>query len=325
MATSFLHLMLTANNNHEDQQQPIIMDNNNNPLLISTTVSSEETTRNTMRSSGRNNNKGSSSSRVKPKKPPQRGLGVEQLERLRMQECWKNMIIINDSSSSSSSGLALPTTTTTTDYYHHYPNMVAFSGNDNGGAVTTRSHVHGAAGFHFIPHHQQQVLHGSAVAHFMGTNRSGVSCSSSSFGSVAMAPLLNPLIGTPFVETSRSELSSIPNLKKTRFNNEESNARKENPLIIWNNNGPNFVGYEAPNIDGEAAAVDEGVEVVAVHRKGNSVCGRVFMEYEFFPGKHAPEPSPIITAPPPTTTPYTKVPPPSNSNSNIDLSLKLSR
>ena len=27
------------------------------------------------------------------------------------------------------------------------------------------------------------------------------------------------------------------------------------------------------------------MEVVAVHRRGNSGCGRVFMEYEFFPGK----------------------------------------
>ena len=30
----------------------------------------------------------------------------------------------------------------------------------------------------------------------------------------------------------------------------------------------------------------QGVEVVAVHRKGNSVSGGVFMEYEFFPGKN---------------------------------------
>ncbi|MED6168739.1 hypothetical protein PIB30_014428 [Stylosanthes scabra] len=408
MATSFLHLMVTANNknHHEDQQQqPIIMDNN--PLL--STVSSEETTTTRISAehiggriirSGRNTNKGSSSRVNKPKKPPQRGLGVEQLERLRMQECWKKMMLMNDSSSSSSSGVVLPTTTSEYYHYHHphhYPNnMVAFCGNNNGGvtmkfggappAATRSHHVHGG-GFHFIPQ-QQQVLHGNAVGHFMGTTRgallSGVSSSSSSpsssssssFGSVAMAPLLNPLIvGTPLVETSRSELSSIPNLnphfqpldfclKKTRFNNEDnnvnvngSNARKESPLIIWNNNGPNFVGYEAvPNLDGEviteitknnneAAAADEGVEVVAVHRKGNSVCGRVFMEYEFFPGKDArgtsskdlefptiaaaPEPSPITAPPPPppppTTTPYRKVPPHSNSNNNIDLSLKLSR
>ncbi|QHO31659.1 hypothetical protein HN51_019840 [Arachis hypogaea] len=390
--TSFLHLMVTDNNNNNHEDQQPMMDNN--PVL------SEETTR--TRSSNEHGgriirsgrNKGA---RVKPKKPPQRGLGVEQLERLRMQECWKKMMMMNDSSSSSSSspssssssGVVLPTTTSTTaDYYHHhhYPNMLAtFAGNNGGvtmkyGAAAApsapRSHVH-AGGFQFIP---QQVFHGSAVGHFMGNNRSGFSggssssssSSCSSFGSVAMAPVFNPLLGTPLVETSRSELTSIPNLhhhshlhqpldfclKKTRFNNEEnvngSNARKENPLIIWNN-GPNFVGYEAPNLDdreevteiikNDEAAADEGVEVVAVHRKGNSVCGRVFMEYEFFPGKDGrgtsskelefptiaaaeAEASPITVSPPPTSTPYRKLPPPSsnsNTNNNIDLSLKLSR
>nr|XP_025611969.1 uncharacterized protein LOC112705350 [Arachis hypogaea] len=341
--TSFLHLMVTDNNNNNHEDQQPMMDNN--PVL------SEETTR--TRSSNEHGgriirsgrNKGA---RVKPKKPPQRGLGVEQLERLRMQES-------------------------------------TFAGNNGGvtmkyGAAAApsapRSHVH-AGGFQFIP---QQVFHGSAVGHFMGNNRSGFSggssssssSSCSSFGSVAMAPVFNPLLGTPLVETSRSELTSIPNLhhhshlhqpldfclKKTRFNNEEnvngSNARKENPLIIWNN-GPNFVGYEAPNLDdreevteiikNDEAAADEGVEVVAVHRKGNSVCGRVFMEYEFFPGKDGrgtsskelefptiaaaeAEASPITVSPPPTSTPYRKLPPPSsnsNTNNNIDLSLKLSR
>lgn len=79
------------------------------------------------------------------------------------------------------------------------------------------------------------------------------------------------------------------------------------------------------------------MEVVAVHRKGNSMSGRVFMEYEFFPGKDgrgaaskelelptigsvvagAGEASSITAA-----TAYRNTA--SNCN-NIDLSLKLSR
>uniref|UniRef100_A0A0R0GVC1 Uncharacterized protein n=1 Tax=Glycine max TaxID=3847 RepID=A0A0R0GVC1_SOYBN len=260
-----------------------------------------------------------------PKKPPQRGLGVAQLERLRLQESWKKM---SEGSSSGGGVLQVPLPTLH-DHYHqqqqlfqcHPPHPPVFAAS---GGVPVR---HGAPspptpnlGFQYFqyPQQQQVMINGSNNSTIGGgwmlPNRVD------SFGSVS--PLL---VGTP-LETSK-ELSSIPNLhsqhecfdfclKKTRFNeyNEKgsSNARRERALEIGpNGNGHDFLGFmpqsSAPSFVGEtrdfynklvyhdaAAAsaytcstpnLDECVEVVAVHRRGNSGCGRVFMEYEFFPGK----------------------------------------
>ncbi|XP_022632671.1 protein SPOROCYTELESS [Vigna radiata var. radiata] len=226
-----------------------------------------------------------------PKKPPQRGLGVAQLERLRIQESWKKM-------SEGSSGV-LPPVTTLHDHHHHQQQLF-------------QRHPSPNLGFQFqCP--QQHVISGNSTigGSWIVPNRV---VGNGSYGS---GPPL--LVGTP-LETSK-ELSSIPNLhsqpecfdfclKKTRFNEDNekgSNARRERTLEIWPN-GHDFRGFmpqsSVSSLVGEtgdfydklarhdsasvyacATPNDESVEVVAVHRRGNSASGRVFMEYEFFPGK----------------------------------------
>ncbi|TKY49032.1 hypothetical protein E2542_SST26458 [Spatholobus suberectus] len=249
---------------------------------------------------GRSRSRSRRASGKGPKKPPQRGLGVAQLERLRIQESWKKM-------SEDSGVLPVPNFN---DHHHHHlvqcqpPPMFA------SGSLPVRYGAPAPSlnlGFQ-CP--QQHVINGNNTigGGWMLPNRVG------SYGSGA--PLL---VGTP-IETSK-ELSSIPNLysepecfdvclKKTRFNEDNekgSNARRERPLERWSN-GHDFLGFmaqsAAPSLVGEtsdfynklakhdaastyacATPNDECAEVVAVHRRGNSVSGRVFMEYEFFPGK----------------------------------------
>ncbi|KAK7244422.1 hypothetical protein RIF29_39243 [Crotalaria pallida] len=309
-----------------------------------------------------------------PKKQPQRGLGVEQLERLRMQETLMKM-------NETCGGFpTLPFTSRSTCVPVKYAGGVP-------------NHVQGVIQ---CPNSQQVVLNGNSVGvwgqggHFIvNNNRSGgvgvgassgvcgvglavpnnnqmnrVSSGSYGFG----APLMSPsFVGSGPLETTSKELSSMPNVhfepqcfdaclnKKSRFN--EANAkgsysRRDMSFEIWpNSKVPDFLGLipeaVASNVVSEtndfynklarhdpasayaANNVDESVEIVAVHRKGNS---RVFMEYEFFPGKDgigtsskelelatnvgvgAAEASPITAASygDPTASKY------------IDLSLKLS-
>ncbi|CAJ1957063.1 unnamed protein product [Sphenostylis stenocarpa] len=235
-----------------------------------------------------------------PKKPPQRGLGVAQLERLRIQESWKKM-------SEGSSGV-LPVTTLHDHHQqqqHFQCHPPAFA---NGGIPLRCGAPSANLGFQFqCP--QQQVINGNNTigGGWIVHNRV---VGNGSYGS---GPPL--LVGTP-LETSK-ELSSIPNLhsqpecfdfclKKTRFNDDNekgSNVRRERTLEIWPNDH-DFLGFmpqsSVPSLVGEtsdfhnklarhesacATPIDECVEVVAVHRRGNSANGRVFMEYEFFPGK----------------------------------------
>ncbi|TKY49030.1 Plant transcription factor NOZZLE [Spatholobus suberectus] len=233
-----------------------------------------------------------------PKKPPQRGLGVAQLERLRIQESWKKM-------SEGSGELPVPNFN---DHHHlvqcHPPPMFA------SGSVPVRYGAPSSNHSFQFQCLQQHVINGNNAI-------GGGWILPNMVGSYGSGPPL--LVGTP-LETSK-ELSSIPNLysesecfdvclKKTRFNEDNekgSNARKERPLEIWSN-GHDFLGFmpqsAAPSLVGEtsdfynklarhdaasayacATPNDECAEVVAVHRRGNSLSGGVFMEYEFFPGK----------------------------------------
>ncbi|KAK7324618.1 hypothetical protein VNO77_28330 [Canavalia gladiata] len=230
-----------------------------------------------------------------PKKAPQRGLGVAQLERLRMQESWKKM------------SEAYGASPTLHELQCHTPMFVSGNVPVMCGTAAPSSNHHVHAGLIAFQCPQQQVI--------TGNKGWFLSNSLSSFGS---GPPL--LVGTP-LETSK-ELSSMPNLhsqpqsfdlslKKTRFNEDSpkgsNNARRERLEIGPNVNGHDFLGFKpqsaAPNLVGEtgdfynklsrhAAAdayatpnLEECVEVVAVHRRGSSGSGRVFMEYEFFPGK----------------------------------------
>ncbi|KAJ1383778.1 hypothetical protein SESBI_43075 [Sesbania bispinosa] len=247
-----------------------------------------------------------------PKKAPQRGLGVEKLERLRIQESWKKM--------AEASGV--PTLHDPHLLQCHPPMFGSGSVPMRYGAPSP-NHAHGG----FQCPHQQVMMNGNTVP-FIG-NKGGMNVLGGGGSNVAAGwlmpnqvnrvgpygsgpSLLGPLVGTP-LETSK-ELSSMPNvhysqpecldlcLKKTRLNEDNvkgSNARRDRPIVVHD-----FMGYmphsAAPNLVGETgdfynklarhdanAIPDECAEVVAVHRRGNSVSGsgRVFMEYEFFPGK----------------------------------------
>ncbi|CAL0326593.1 unnamed protein product [Lupinus luteus] len=352
MATSLLLKALSdQNSNHGDDQnmkmKPLCEDTKGHEVV---------------RSSGR----GRKTQGKGPKKQPQRGLGVEQLERLRMQESLMKM---NETCS------GFPVIPNFPDHHHPpmFPSFTSVQDPFNGSTSSTvpvkygaPNHAHGV--FQCSP---QQVLNGNSI----GVWNQGVVGASSGICGVGFvvpnqlnrassygfgAPTLSPkLVGSP-LETSK-ELSSMPNLhfsepqcfdvclnKKSRFNEvsvKGSYARRDMTFEIWPNcNSPEFLGLipqaAAPNLVEEtsnfynkydrndvasATNIDESVEIVAVHRKGNS---RVFMEYEFFPGKYdlgttskvlelatnigAAEASPI------TAAPY------GDSASNIDLSLKLS-
>ncbi|RDX81994.1 hypothetical protein CR513_37265, partial [Mucuna pruriens] len=246
---------------------------------------------------GRNRSRSRRANGKGPKKPPQRGLGVAQLERLRIQESWKKM--------SEASGGMIPTT------LHHDHQLVQC--HPPVFATGTLPVRYGA------PSSNHPFQFQCPQQHVINANNSstigGGWIFPNMFGSYGSGGPL--LLGTP-LETSK-ELSSMPNLhsqpdsfdvclKKTRFNEDgekgSSNARRERPLEIWSN-GHDFLGFmpqsAASNLVGETSDfynklakhdaasatpnLDECVEVVAVHRRGNSVSGRVFMEYEFFPGK----------------------------------------
>ncbi|KAK7401867.1 hypothetical protein VNO78_13697 [Psophocarpus tetragonolobus] len=250
---------------------------------------------------GRSRSKSRRTNGKGPKKPPQRGLGVAQLERLRIQESWKKM-----SEGCSGGILQVPTLHDQQQLFQCHPPVFA-----SGGVPVRYGAPSPNLGFQFQCSQQHVINGGNTIGGgWILPNRVGCSYGSG-------PPLL---LGTP-LETSK-ELSSIPNLhsqpecfdfclKKTRFNEDNekgSNTRREKPLDIWPN-GRDFLGFmpqsSAPSLAGETSDfynklvkndsasayacsthnLDECVEVVAVHRRGNSVSGRVFMEYEFFPGK----------------------------------------
>ncbi|KAE9585234.1 putative transcription factor NOZZLE family [Lupinus albus] len=364
MATSLLFKALSDQNSNHDGDQNMKM----KPLC-------EDTKGHEV---GRSSGRGRKTQGKGPKKQPQRGLGVEQLERLRMQESLMKM---NETCS------GFPVIPNFPDHHHHHhhhlPVFPSFTSVQDPFNSSTSSSVPVRYG---APNHvqgviqcsPQQVLNGNSIGvwdqngPFIGNNRVGVSSGICGVGFVVPnqlnrvssygfgVPTLSPnLVGSP-LETSK-ELSSMPNVhfaepqcfdvclnKKSRFNEvsvKGSYARRDMTFEIWPNcNSPEFLGLipqaSAPNLVEEtsnfynkhdrndvasATNIDESVEIVAVHRKGNS---RVFMEYEFFPGKDdlgttskvlelatnigAAEASPI------TTAPY------GDSASNVDLSLKLS-
>ncbi|CAL0310126.1 unnamed protein product [Lupinus luteus] len=296
MATSLLFKALSDQNSNHDNDQNLKM----KPLCAET--KGHEVGRINSRGKKGNNSNGKG-----PKKQPQRGLGVEKLERLRMQESLMKM-------NETCSGLVpvMPTFTSVPVRY------------------VAPNHVQGV--FQCPP---KKVLNENSIGLWgkggpiIGNNRSeGVDGTSSGICGVGFVvpnqlnrvssygygvPLLSPL------ETSK-ELSSMPNVhfepqsfhvclnKKSRFNEinvKGSHARRDMTFEICPNfNSPDFLGLvpqsEASNVvvetndfynkvamhDASSAYatsnVDESVEIIAIHRKGNS---RVFMEYEFLKGK----------------------------------------
>ncbi|KAH1144336.1 hypothetical protein GLYMA_12G217800v4 [Glycine max] len=226
---------------------------------------------------------------------------------------------MNEGSSSGGGVLQVPLPTLHDHHHHqqqqlfqcHPPPVFAASG----GVPMRYGAPSPNLGFQYFQHLQQHVINGH-------NNTIGGDCMLPSFGSGPPLLVGTPL-ETSKELSSIPNLHSQPEcfdfcLKKTRFNeyNEKgsSNERGERALEIGpNGNGHDFLGFmpqsSAPSFVGEtcdfynklvyhdAAAsasayscattpnLDECVEVVAVHRRGNSGSGRVFMEYEFFPVK----------------------------------------
>ncbi|KAK4255719.1 hypothetical protein QN277_008683 [Acacia crassicarpa] len=315
MATTSLLLM--ASDNDKTMKPP--------PVPLCGGGSSEEqppkTTEPSTTRSGRgrkanNNGKG-------PKKQPQRGMGVAQLESiLRNQEINGQ---IHRSSPSSSSVITSPLLSPPSFPVVNEP----FAGNLPLHYATPSNHgplhcspppplmfngnvvIPGGSG------HQGPNVVGTATAVY----HAGFNVLGGGFG----PPTWNPLVGCP-LETSR-ELSSMPNphsgshpcdlcFKKKRFtdnNNNNiargSNTRRDNntALDVWSSmilgSPDHFMGFppqQAPNLTPETTDftnrmsthnnahsyhhnLDESVGVVAVHRK--TMSGKIVKEYEFFPGK----------------------------------------
>lgn len=217
MATSLLFKASDQNSNHDDQQNMKMK-----PLCEETNKGSTEPGRS---SRGRKaNGKG-------PKKQPQRGMGVAQLERLRAQESLMKMNETCGVPTNFPDNFSMLPFTTVQDRFISSSSSVLPV--RYGGAAAASNHVHGVVQCH------QQVINGNTIAvwgqgpNFIGNSRSGGlnvvasrgvgACSGicgvglvpnqqlnrvSSYGSVA--PLWTPLVGSP-LETSK-ELSSMPNV-----------------------------------------------------------------------------------------------------------------
>ncbi|KAG7957431.1 hypothetical protein I3843_11G174100 [Carya illinoinensis] len=248
------------------------------------------------------------------KKQPQRGLGVAQLERLRLQERCKKIAEIPQVQSFNHldpqrqyKTPILPCTDQVGSVpvqfgapLHCAPTPVV---NGCGGLVVQR--VGNGGGFGGL-------YYGGSSG--MGAVVMGDQVGMDAYGGIG-DPDPRVFVGTVF-ETSK-ELSSMPKMhygpqhcdvcfkikyfngRNIGFNGGRENYSEISPLINSSHdfmesnleNIPNLTG-ETCNFGGTAPSRscrnldDQGVEVVAVHRKGNSRGGSVLMEYEFFPGKN---------------------------------------
>ncbi|KAM1150128.1 hypothetical protein FF1_030724 [Malus domestica] len=252
------------------------------------------------------------------KKQPQRGLGVAQLERLRLQD-WKKMTEVPQLQPQPQV-LNLPPLPH--HHHHQYQNPITlpdplnsvpvqygasrFNGpsvmNGCGGSAATTTCFYGLVG--------QRVGNGSGFG-YAGGNNLVTNLDPRPYGVWAPDPRVQS--GAVY-ETSR-ELSSMPKiqslssdccdhcfkgLQKKRFNSGDYmalNGRSDKSATVSPINGSVFlglnpetgsfgdrVGSRAAGYLGRSNLVDDqGVGVRAVHRKGGSAGGGIFMEYEFFP------------------------------------------
>ncbi|GMH05674.1 hypothetical protein Nepgr_007514 [Nepenthes gracilis] len=213
------------------------------------------------------------------KKQPQRGMGVAQLERLRLQERWKKMTEISPSV-----------------HPHHvkYPNPYPYFDPPTSGVPVQLPKL-GGFGERLVLHHGFPVHGGpSSPAHFFPDG-----FPASSYGGMAGAVLDPSTRGFGGLEGLR-ELPSIPKLDTEMDSNGIASKKKR-------------------IMEGTREKC-EGVEVVAVHRKGNAVGGGVVMEYGFFPSaKDTME----FLSPSSTAAAGDRFSPFGSTETSIDLSLKL--
>ncbi|XP_048441792.1 uncharacterized protein LOC103965961 isoform X2 [Pyrus x bretschneideri] len=250
------------------------------------------------------------------KKQPQRGLGVAQLERLRLQD-WKKMTEVPQLQPQPQV-LNLPPLPHH-HHHHQYQNPInlpdplnsvpvqygasRFNGpsvmNGCGGSAASTTCFYGLVG--------QRVGNGSGFG-YAGGNNLVTNLDPSPYGVGAPDPRVQS--GAVY-ETSR-ELSSMPKiqslssdccdhcLKKKRFISGDYmalNGWSDKSATVSPINGSDFLGLNpetgsfgdrvvsrAAGYLGRSNLVDDqGVGVRAVHRKGGSAGGGIFMEYEFFP------------------------------------------
>ncbi|KAF4367750.1 hypothetical protein F8388_011325 [Cannabis sativa] len=291
-------------------------------------------------SSGRGrkpSNKGPSNA----KKQPQRGLGVAQLERLRLQEWKKSNEILHPGTPTATAGaLNFPVPSAVVDHncFHEFQmvqNPLIAPMTEPLHSVPVQYGAGGSCGvgsarfLSAVVHHHQPGHGAAAHPGLMSSSCDGGSSSpagilgqyrfadphrpqypnphlqyhsyhhcygmvNSTNGSLGPSPDQMFPVGAdvydhnPHHENSK-ELSSIPKMhspfihssphhdrsafcpKKTRFNCENIGE-----LTL----GLGTRGVRSTSHD------DEGLEIVAVHRKVNPASGGVLMEYEFFPGKY---------------------------------------
>ncbi|KAJ4843012.1 hypothetical protein Tsubulata_005393 [Turnera subulata] len=337
------------------------------------------------------------------KKQPQRGMGVEQLERLRLQQEHRNTPTATNQFLPPNTIRPVPPDPPVDGV----PVPVHYGAWNGGGAAV----INGVIGVLGWDESGQLILkraaadNGGTAAYcyngFNGVNGSG-QVLVNPYATIGAPHMRGVQVGTPpapvpaaasVFETSR-ELSSMPKttqhhhqspsacnvyIKKKRFygDNERYNekrdvyveigykGRRENYAEISpiNAKGYHFLGLnpqkkinktQQKNIrsNGEMGGFsgrdarsafhtgnynfNEGVEVVAIHRKGTSAGGSVFMEYEFFPGKNGkstpfkeigfPSEASVAAADEAswaTTSDYSGYRA-SNASNSVDLSLKLS-
>ncbi|KAL0399328.1 UNVERIFIED_CONTAM: hypothetical protein Sradi_2276100 [Sesamum radiatum] len=260
------------------------------------------------RSSGRRKSRGCDGSSAGPqkKKQPQRGMGVEKLERLRMQERWKKMTEINTTNQGFTASFPVPDPALINA--SSVPVQIFKLGGFGASAVPQMglSQNQSCLGFHGQMgvgglgsdqhHHHQTDLFGIGCLNnsgFVGKNASGIS---------------KELSSTPNTVNCYSEHCSSCH-KKKKVNGENWGGGRavrsdmytqmcnvgdcgflglnigDNQNII-NQENHQGLGTITPSVPHKIGNGKQGVEVVAVHRKGSGGCedgSQVLMEYEFFP------------------------------------------
>ncbi|KAI3457527.1 hypothetical protein Pfo_014190 [Paulownia fortunei] len=257
------------------------------------------------RSSGRRKPKGCDSSAGQKKKQPQRGMGVEKLERLRLQERWKKMTEIN---TTNNQGFSIPAASFSDPVLTNASVPVQLSKLGGFGAPNVGqmglNHNQSYLGFH------GQTGVGGFASDQLQTDLFGIGCKSNSgFLGKNVTGISKELSSNPNVVKCYSEHCNACH-KKKKVNGENlgsGRVRSDMYMQMCNVGDCGFLGLnigdnqnvmnqenrglgtKAPLVPQVGYAVGngkQGVEVVAVHRKkgsSSSEGGSVLMEYEFFP------------------------------------------
>ncbi|KAK4439877.1 hypothetical protein Salat_0322600 [Sesamum alatum] len=262
------------------------------------------------RSSGRRKPRGcdGSSAGAQKKKQPQRGMGVEKLERLRMQERWKKMTEIN----TTNQGFTIPAASFPDPALINASVPVQIS--KLGGFGATQMGLAQNQSYQ-LGFHGQMGVGGLGSDHQLHqTDLFGIGClNNSGFVGKNVSGISKELSSTPNSVNCYSEHCNACH-KKKKVNSENLGGGRavrsdmytqmcnvgecgflglnigDNQNII-NNQEHQSHGTKTPSVPHHQVGFSvgngkQGVEVVAVHRKGSGGWeggNQVLMEYEFFP------------------------------------------